>query len=119
MNEMAVFREAFKDLMPKSLYNLREKENTSYRNLPQEAIGEKKPDMTDERFVNARREILNHLNKSYWERFLDYSALESWILGKYSPQDDESIMRAISKCFQVENVVKRSREVNTAFPTQL
>ncbi|SCX11438.1 asparagine synthase (glutamine-hydrolysing) [Lachnospiraceae bacterium YSD2013] len=114
-----VFREAFKDLMPKSLYNLREKENTSYRNLPQEAIGEKKPDMTDERFVNARREILNHLNKSYWERFLDYSALESWILGKYSPQDDESIMRAISKCFQVENVVKRSREVNTAFPTQL
>ena len=104
-----VFRQAFKDLMPKSLYVLKEKENRSYDNLPKNT--EKKPEISDKELIQMRRETLDLLSRDIWEKYLDYDVLDDWVNGKFSPGDTQSIMKAVLTCWQAEYMIKRSRDI--------
>ena len=108
-----IFREAFKDLMPRSLYYVKEKANHSYDNLPKNNEDKKEPDRTDEALINARRETLNQLNRDYWEKYFDYNSLEKWVNGTCPPEYDQSILKALLRCMQAEYMVKRSKELKS------
>ena len=66
-----IFREAFKDIMPKILYRQTIKEDTSHRN-------EKKATVEPEEYTEEKKYLLNALNKDYWKAYLDFTVLEKW-----------------------------------------
>lgn len=108
-----IFREAFKDLMPLSLYKQRLKEDTSYYNLPQkEKEKAAQPDRRSRELIELRRKNLNYLNKDYWKQYLDYELLEKWVDGENDPEYDGRIYGGLFECIRVELLVKRAREVN-------
>ena len=78
-----IFREAFKDIMPASLYEVTIKE------IPSENAEKKKP--VEDWFTVAskyNKELLQLLDRTYWERYLDYDVLEKWANSE-RPSDEE------------------------------
>lgn len=114
-----IFREAFKDIMPASLYKVKEKQDHSYDNLvkPDEGssaeVDEAELERRKKEMVKGRKELLSWLNRDYWEKYLDYEALEKWTDNIGDPSYDKSVTDAVCKCILAEYMVKRSREVDT------
>lgn len=112
-----IFREAFKDLMPESLYRLRDKVDHSYDNLPKQDkddksdTEEKTQNYQKEEIIKFRKEFVEMLNKDIWSKYLDFDALDKWTELKTDPLFDEPISKALSKCVLAEYMVKRSREI--------
>lgn len=110
-----IFREAFKDLLPDSLYHLREKQDHSYDNLPKDdeekEISEEKLKNQNDEMIKVRKELLNMLSKERWMKYLDFDVLEKWANMKGNPEHEKAIMDAVCKCIQAEYMVNRSREV--------
>ncbi len=102
-----IFREAFKDIMPKSLYKQRDKESYSYNSLPQAAPIKEDP----EKIIASKVRYLSILDRNKWSKYLDYSFLDEWSRTGEKRDDDIAILNALMACIQAENVVKRSREV--------
>ncbi len=104
-----IFRQAFKDLMPESLYVLDRKSSPSWNNL------EKKP-MSEEENLNRKKIALDMLDKEFWADYFDWEVVEQWAQQKSSPQDtmrDKGIFMCITNCFKFQNMVIRSRQIGT------
>lgn len=102
-----IFREAFKDIMPESLYNLRGKEDTSWRN----AKGKEK-DPTE--YLERKKRLLGMLDRKYWDKYLEWKALEEWAdipLDVSDEMRDFAIFSAIDNCLSLQNMIQFSREI--------
>jgi asparagine synthase (glutamine-hydrolysing) len=112
-----IFREAFKDLMPDSLYRVKDKVDHSYDSLDEEKedsnkeIDEEELRHRREAAIKGRKELLTWLDKEYWGKYLDYDVLDDWSEMKSNPEYDEQIRVAICKCIIADFMVKRSKQV--------
>jgi asparagine synthase (glutamine-hydrolysing) len=103
-----IFREAFRDIMPDSLYTLRFKEDNSRKNMKED---------TDwyEEFSRQKTEIVRKLDREHWKKYLDFDRIEEWRKkGKPSEEDrleQEIILGCLLKCAMVESLVEKSREI--------
>ncbi len=103
-----IFRETFKDIMPQSLYKLNSKEDTSMRNVKVDPEWFKKYD-------RRKKEIIDHLDRDYWERYLDYSVIDS-LYKKGEPLeceylDDMRHMKALLKCALAKNLLDSAKRL--------
>lgn len=102
-----IFREAFKDIMPKTLYSQRYKEDVSWRNV------EKDPNWFEE-FAKRKADVVSRLDREYWKQYLDFSVIDNWLeRGEPSEEErfrEENILRPLLMFATLENMVKKSRE---------
>ena len=78
-----IFREAFKDIMPDSLYRLRGKETMSQRNL-------KSDPNWFEGFDKDKKMVISRLDRKFWEKYLDFKVVDEFRdAGK--PEGDEKL----------------------------
>ena len=103
-----IFREAFKDIIPHSLYKLRVKEDNSYKNL-QKKEGQQIPDEAE--IAKMKKRYAAMLDREYWKDCLDFEVLDDWAEGKGRAEDEVPILTAVLSCIQAQLLVKRSREV--------
>ena len=105
-----IFREAFKDLMPASMYKLRAKDENSHTSLPpkEETTQEERQSLE---LIEVRKNLLKFLDKDLWQQYLDYDLIDKWVQGENDSDSDGHIYRGIMTCIQVEHLVKRAREV--------
>ncbi len=101
-----IFREAFKDIMPESLYKLNNKEETSFRNLPG------KDDWYDEH-ARRKHEIIDGLDRDYWKKYLDFDKIDR-LYNSGRPSEDEYISelrweKALLKCALSQNLIDRAK----------
>ena len=103
-----IFRETFNDILPPSLYTLRLKRETSRENI------EKDPNRL-EIYKNIRAEIMKHLNRAYWGKYLNFELIDAWSKQE-NPSDDEqnhndNILNNLLLCAMLDNVIAESREM--------
>ncbi len=106
-----IYREAFKDIMPKSLYELNNKAETSFSNMKSEP----KADWFAE-YTRRKREIIDSLDRDYWKKYLEYAAIDR-LYKSGEPTDDEYAkemrwLKALLKCALAQNVINRAKMVN-------
>ena len=102
-----IFRQAFKDIMPESLYVLDRKESPSWNNLVKEP-------RTEEENRNRKQIALDMLDREFWAEYFDWDVVEQWAQKKSTPEDemrDKGIFMCITNCFKFQNMVLRSREI--------
>lgn len=104
-----VFREAFRDMIPESLYVRRSKQENSKDSL-------KSNPNWYEGFEKKKKDTVNRLDREYWEKYLDFSVIKEWEQrGKPTDEDrfhEERILYNLFLCALVENMIKKAREVN-------
>ena len=103
-----IFREAFKDIMPESLYTLTDKESGSWTNYHKEQPSE-------EEYKKQKAWYVSLLDRTYWDAYLDWNTLEDWAAQERSEENvmkDKGIFRCISACVLIQNAVTRSKEVH-------
>lgn len=104
-----IFRKAFQDLMPKSLFRLQNKLEISVRAYKESM---ESPNAEKKRMPIESRELcVNHVNRDVWKDYVDFAALEEWASGssdeKYS---DAGMTYGTGVLFYFENVVKKSSQ---------
>lgn len=102
-----IFRQAFKDIMPQSLYKLRNKEDTSLKNLPEN------PNWFEE-YDRRKKEIIDKLDRDYWGEYLDFSIINA-LYEKGEPlecefDDDNRHLKALLKCALAKNLLDKAEE---------
>ena len=102
-----IFREAFKDLMPQSLYKLDNKEETSFNNL------KSSEDEWFDEYSRRKREIIDSLDREHWDKYLDYDKIEM-LYRSGKPEGDEHIrelrwIKALLKCALAQNLIERAK----------
>lgn len=104
-----LFREAFKDIMPKSLYNLRTKEDNSRKNMKDN------PNWFEE-FKQRKIEVISRLDHEYWEKYLDFDVIDQWMKEEKPSEEkrfeSENKLYCLFMCAMAENLVKKSREIS-------
>ena len=104
-----IFREAFRELMPESLYTLRTKEDASRKNVGED------PDWF-EKFRKEKADVVRRLDRGYWEQYLDYNLIMEWLQrGKPSEEDrlqEENIHINLFYCAMIENLIEKTRGRN-------
>ena len=102
-----IFREAFKDIMPESLYKLATKRDFSWDNF--------KPDPDPgwkENVSRAKKEYLDILDWNYWNKYLDERKIRQWANSEVSEKDSDdnnSIMITLSGCILFQELIKKSK----------
>ncbi len=107
MKHRYIFREAFKDIMPVSLYNLNSKEDTSWNSI------EKKP-RDEKEHVERKKLLVGLLDKEYWSKYLNLELIDRWTTQSDNISDenlDKGMFLGISNCVQLQNMIKRSKEL--------
>lgn len=102
-----IFREAFKDMMPESLYNLRGKEDTSWRNAKS-----KEKDPTE--YLERKKRLFGMLDRAYWDKYLEWDAVEEWVnlpLAGSDEMRDIAMFSAIDNCLSLQNMISFSRAI--------
>ncbi|MBE5947826.1 MAG: hypothetical protein E7261_02230 [Lachnospiraceae bacterium] len=102
-----IFREAFKDIIPESLYNRDIKESPSWNNQVSEP--EKESD-----YLYRKQKTLSMIDKEYWNRYLNWEMLERWASQKKSEADemyDRGVFMCLAECFKLQNLIVRSKDV--------
>lgn len=103
-----IFREAFKDIMPNSLYRLQTKEDFSHRNY-----------MSDpnwgEKFLEKKRDIISRFDITKWSEYLDFTKLEEYAQ-KDKPSNERALeeslrLNCLKQCLLAQNVIEKSRRV--------
>ena len=102
-----LFREAFRDMMPKSLYTLRCKEDNSAKNYPEN------PNWYEE-FAKRKEEANTKLDRTIWKQYLDFDFIDDW-MKKGKPSDDErrhdnNILMCLFYCAMAQNLVDKAQE---------
>ena len=102
-----IFREAFKDLMPQSLYKLDNKEETSFNNL------KSSEDEWFDEYSRRKREIIDSLDREHWDKYQDYDKIEM-LYRSGKPEGDEHIrelrwIKALLKCALAQNLIERAK----------
>lgn len=100
-----IFREAFKDILPESLYTLRTKETNSIKNL------KPNPNWFVE-YKKNKKEIYETLTRDIWEKYLDFDMIEEWLNEAEPFGEDraksENIFYCLSQFAMAENAIKKS-----------
>lgn len=102
-----IFREAFRDMIPESLYIRRCKDELSKKG------GKQDPEWYKV-FEQKRQDTVNRLDKEYWKGYLNFEAIEEWVQsGKPSDEERfhaECVVYNLFLCALVGNIVKKTRE---------
>lgn len=112
-----IFREAFKDLMPESLYVLDDKRSNSWSNVSSKSNEPKDPQKEEERHIEKKKFLAEKLDRKYWEQYLDFTMIDRWVTQGKQESDavrDEGMIMHISNCIKFQNLVERSRAVGFA-----
>lgn len=108
-----IFRETFRNIIPHSLYSLTAKQNNSSKNY-------KRSSNWFELFAEKKRETVEHLDRKFWEKYLNFDEIDAWLeRGEPSSEDrfrESSILTCLFYCAMIENLVKKSREVGKENP---
>ncbi len=102
-----IIREAFRDMIPKSLYNLTGKEDTSWRNVEKKKIDIKE-------HVEHKKRLIGMLDCAYWTRYLNWEELERWADIASEEERDSAMFMGIDKCLSLQNLITFSRNVGNA-----
>lgn len=93
-----IYREAFKDIMPESLYNVNYKDFPSLRpdedvKPKEEDTSEKREEISEEDRIKFQREWvdmqLGNLNWDYWGKYLDKSSCEKLLMSDFRTISEE------------------------------
>lgn len=107
-----IFREAFKDIMPKSLYTVTTKQSNSWSNVV-------KQPRENQDYVKQKTGLLDMLDRTYWKQYLDFEKIEKW--AKKEEQNDkdydDAMIIQITHCVKAQNVVERSKLVGKTVAT--
>lgn len=103
-----IFREAFKDMIPDSLYRWRTKEEISERYTKTDPNWYKK-------YNKLWKEVLEKLDKEFWEKYLDFEKLNE-ISNMEEPAGDKEFafknnMLSLYYCAMAQCMVEKSRAV--------
>ena len=104
-----IFREAFKDIIPLSLYKVTIKEDVSSKSI--------NPDPNwFEAFQKWKGDVISLLKKENWSQYIDFEKLEAF-KNKGKPKDDEiyrdmMTLSALNICSMAQNALDKSREVS-------
>ena len=101
-----IFREAFKDIMPHSLYVLKEKMENSDLSVP------KAPDWF-KNFSDSMKDIISRLDRDYWSKYINFDIIDDWMKrseseSEYKPED-ESLLYVLFMCAEFQNVIEKAR----------
>ncbi len=101
-----IFREAFKDIIPESLYKLKIKEDRSINNI------EPDPDWY-KKYKERKLEIINSLDRKYWANYLDYGLIDE-LARNGEPTDAQLFIelkrqKALLKCALADNLLRRAK----------
>lgn len=102
-----IFKEAFKDIMPSSLYTLTGKKDNSWSNM-------EKKEQKESDYMYQKEWYVSLLDKEYWKEYFDWDELERWVKQERKEENtwlDKGIFRSISLCVLVQNLLVRSKEV--------
>jgi asparagine synthase (glutamine-hydrolysing) len=105
-----IFREAFKDIMPPSLYSV------SIKDTPSESAENNTP--TSDWFTSVSKygkEMIDSLDRAYWERYLDYEVLDRWIKSP-RPSDENkqaylNVAIKIRDCLRFQSMVDSIKKI--------
>lgn len=101
-----IFREAFKDIMPESLYSQKVKSTAS---LEGGATMEEWFEIFDEN----RRYVYNRLDREMWKKYLNFDFLDKWIdcglPDEAEYQKTEAIYANLFNCLLIQNTLEKSR----------
>lgn len=102
----AVFRNAFRELMPDSLYNVKVKETISTKSIPDD------PHRAERHQVKVTN-LLNYLDQELWEKYIDFEALER-VLRSHDGSSGgigsvDSLIGYLVRCFRVQDVIKNAK----------
>lgn len=102
-----IFREAFRDIMPKSLYSVHIKEDMSARNYPSN------PNWYKE-FSELKTQINQKLDRAFWSKYLDFTVIDQWMQkGKPSKEErdhDSFVLMNLFYCVMAQNLIDKTSE---------
>ncbi len=101
-----IYREAFKDIMPESLYRLTVKEDNSKKNL--------QPDPNwYTSFAEKKEQVGNYLNRDFWKKYLNYEEIDAWLKrSEPAPEEREqekNILIRLFYCAMIQSLVEKSK----------
>ena len=99
-----LIRETFRDMIPESLYNLTGKEDTSWRNI-------EKQNVDIEEHVKKKNRLISMLDRTYWDRYLNWTVLEKWANTPAEEERDSSVFMGIDNCLSLQNLITFSRKI--------
>lgn len=106
-----IFREAFKDIIPESLYTVTEKADNSIKDL------KPSPDWYEE-YKKHKEEVVSKFTKENWGNLIDFSALKDFMeKGKPNLEErdrDYLILFQLQDLFAAQNALDKSREASMA-----
>lgn len=99
-----IFRETFKDIMPKSLYTLRFKEDNSRKNM-------KSAEPSKDEVAHVKQLVMNKLDREYWSKYLNFDEVDAWLKSDKSSDEERNISRGLMSCAVLQNMVEKSRDI--------
>lgn len=100
-----IFREAFKDMIPDSLYHLKCKMDNSITNFPSN------PNWF-EGFARKRDEIYQKLDREFWEPYLDFNFIDAWVkketLSEEEKEDNYNVLMCLFYFAMAQNIIEKS-----------
>lgn len=105
----SIFREAFKDIMPNSLYRLVEKSTTSKKNLPHD------PNWYD-KYLSMKESAISKLDEKTWGKYIDFNKLKAFA-NKEKPTYEESLqdlrsITCLNNLINAQQTLKKTREIS-------
>ena len=102
-----IFREAFKDIMPETMYKLKVKADTSYSNIAPN------PNWFD-RYAQRKAEIINKLDREYWSKYLNFEEIDK-IANAGKPTEEEldgekKKIMTLLMCALAQNLVEKAKQ---------
>lgn len=101
-----IYRQTFKDIMPKSLLEV------DYKNNPSEAQLDEQEEKRDwfGRLKPIKEMLARELDREFWKDYLDFEAIDKWINSE-KPSDGEkthyvNVSRRLWDCYRYQNMVK-------------
>ncbi len=104
----AVFREAFKDIMPDSMYKLNVKEDRNVKGL------EENKDWY-ESYAKRKMEIISNIDKEFWGKYLNLDKIDE-LANAGKPGDEEfekenAMQKVLLKCALAHKLISNSRKM--------
>lgn len=104
-----IFRETFKDIMPKSLYSLRFKEDNSRKNIVRDE------NWYDE-FAKRKQQTVDKLDREFWSKYLNFDEVDAWLKRGKPTEEEEAgernILMCLFYCAMLQNLVEKSRDIS-------
>lgn len=110
----AIFRKAFKDIMPESLYTCTAKNN------PSEMGMEEKEYDWFENIKPFKQFIQKALDREFWKDYLDFDFIDKWVdeprPSDEAKQQNQNIRSKLVDCYQYQNMVQKIKKLEEEKP---